>query len=150
MTTRAEIVAEARTWIGTPWAHQASLRGVGTDCIGLVGGVAIACGIPEGRRWAVDPACKGYGRMPDPAMLLRACDTYLDRIEIADAGLGDVLVFRPNENVVEPQHFGIKSRIDPPYVIHAYAQSRRVVENRIDDVWAARILRAYRFRGLDG
>ena len=37
--TRADIVAEARAWIGTPYRHQASLKGVGCDCLGLVRGV---------------------------------------------------------------------------------------------------------------
>ncbi len=36
--TRA-IVMEARTWIGTPYRHQASLKGVGCDCLGLLRGV---------------------------------------------------------------------------------------------------------------
>lgn len=29
---RAAVVAEARTWIGTPYHHAASLKGVGVDC----------------------------------------------------------------------------------------------------------------------
>ena len=33
------IVAEARSWIGTPYRHQASLKGVGCDCLGLLRGV---------------------------------------------------------------------------------------------------------------
>ena len=37
--TRAKIVAAARGWIGTPYQHQGSLRGVGCDCLGLVRGV---------------------------------------------------------------------------------------------------------------
>ena len=36
---RAQIVAQARQWIGTPYLHQASLRGCGCDCLGLVRGV---------------------------------------------------------------------------------------------------------------
>ena len=36
---RARIVATARSWLGTPYHHQASLRGVGCDCLGLVRGV---------------------------------------------------------------------------------------------------------------
>ncbi len=39
MTTRDMIVAETRRWIGTPYRHQASLQGVGCDCLGLVRGV---------------------------------------------------------------------------------------------------------------
>src|SRR5690242_19627593 len=39
MLTRSDIIAEARSWIGTPYRHQASLKGVGCDCLGLVRGV---------------------------------------------------------------------------------------------------------------
>lgn len=42
-STRAAIVAEARGWIGTPYRHQASLKGVGCDCLGLVRGVWRNC-----------------------------------------------------------------------------------------------------------
>jgi NlpC/P60 family putative phage cell wall peptidase len=41
------IVAEARSWIGTPYHHQASLKGVGCDCIGLVRGIWRAAIGPE-------------------------------------------------------------------------------------------------------
>ena len=33
------IVAVARGWIGTPYRHQGSRKGVGCDCLGLVRGV---------------------------------------------------------------------------------------------------------------
>lgn len=36
---RADALAEARKWIGTPYHHQASRAGVGCDCLGLVSGV---------------------------------------------------------------------------------------------------------------
>ena len=36
---RAEILSEARDWLGTPYRHQASLKGAGCDCLGLVRGV---------------------------------------------------------------------------------------------------------------
>ena len=38
-TLGARAVAEARSWLGTPYRHQASLRGVGCDCLGLLRGV---------------------------------------------------------------------------------------------------------------
>ncbi len=37
--TRDDIVAAGRGWIGTPYRHQASLKGVGADCLGLVRGL---------------------------------------------------------------------------------------------------------------
>jgi len=33
------IVIVARSWLGTPYRHQASVKGVGADCLGLVRGV---------------------------------------------------------------------------------------------------------------
>ena len=33
------IVQAARGWIGTPYVHQASVKGGGTDCLGLVRGI---------------------------------------------------------------------------------------------------------------
>ena len=33
------IVKIARAWIGTPYVHQASLKGVGCDCLGLLRGI---------------------------------------------------------------------------------------------------------------
>ncbi|MCJ2008377.1 peptidase P60 [Methylobacterium sp. E-041] len=35
----AAVAAEARLWLGTPYRHQASLIGVGCDCLGLLRGV---------------------------------------------------------------------------------------------------------------
>lgn len=35
----AAALGEARLWLGTPYRHQASLRGVGCDCLGLLRGV---------------------------------------------------------------------------------------------------------------
>lgn len=36
---RARVVAAARGWLGTPYRHQASVKGEGADCLGLVRGV---------------------------------------------------------------------------------------------------------------
>jgi NlpC/P60 family putative phage cell wall peptidase len=35
----AVVVAAARDWLGTPYHDQASVKGVGCDCLGLVRGV---------------------------------------------------------------------------------------------------------------
>ena len=33
------VLGEARLWLGTPYRHQASLRGIGCDCLGLLRGI---------------------------------------------------------------------------------------------------------------
>jgi NlpC/P60 family putative phage cell wall peptidase len=141
MMRREAIVAEAREWIGTRWRHQASLKGIGTDCIGLVAGVARALGMPEGEAFLTDIRFRGYTRTPNPAMLRRALATYWDA---TDAPLpGDVMLMRFEK---EPQHFGILSERD--YMIHALAQARKVTEHRIDETWKTRIVGFYRYRGV--
>jgi NlpC/P60 family putative phage cell wall peptidase len=142
---RGAVVVEARAWVGTRWQHQARLKGIGTDCIGLVAGVADALGVPEARAFFAAPEWHNYGREPDAAMLLGGCDRFLDRVPVADARAGDVLVMRFAEN---PQHFAIVSNDAPQRIIHAYAQARRVVEHGLDALWRSRIVRAYRFRGI--
>jgi len=36
---RNAVVSVARDWVGTPYVHQSSVRGAGTDCLGLLRGV---------------------------------------------------------------------------------------------------------------
>jgi NlpC/P60 family putative phage cell wall peptidase len=142
MIDRAQIIAEAREWLGTPWKHQASLKGVGCDCIGLIRGVARAVGLDDPFTSGSARRYFGYGRIPDPSLLLDACRDYLDP---GRGELGDILVLRFER---EPQHFAIVSCLKPRRMIHAYAQARKAVENGIDHVWLSRVVRTYSFRGI--
>jgi NlpC/P60 family putative phage cell wall peptidase len=138
------VIAEARSWIDTPFQHGQSCKGAGCDCIGYIAGVDTNVGLPEGAAFLNDSRYKGYGRTPNPALLLQACDDYMDRIDIKDAGLADVLVFRL---AGQPHHFGIVSSLDPMYIVHSIA-NKKVARNRVDEKWNARIMRAYRLRGV--
>jgi NlpC/P60 family putative phage cell wall peptidase len=89
---RPHIVRIARTWLGTPYHHQASLKGVGTDCVGLVRGVwrELYGSEPQAlpaytRDWA-----EGGGR----ETLIEAARRHLAEIRPCEAQPGDVLVFR--------------------------------------------------------
>lgn len=144
MTSGDDVVRVARCWLGTRWRHQAAQRGVGTDCVGLLVGVAYELGLGDARSEVRPVEFNGYGRSPDGALLLRAAEQYLEPAEGPE--VGGVLLMRFAAN---PQHFAIVSQLDPlPYIIHAYAQARRVVENRVDAVWRGRIVRHYRFPGV--
>jgi len=63
--TRSQIVAKTRDWIGAPYQHQASLKGVGCDCLGLVRGVwrAVIGEEPE-RAPPYAPGWAEAGRLP--------------------------------------------------------------------------------------
>lgn len=64
------IVAEARSWIGTPFAHQGRKKGQGVDCLGLLIGVAAALRLRgcDGKL-LVSRDSLAYGHYPDEVAL---------------------------------------------------------------------------------
>lgn len=145
--TSKHVVDEARTWLGTPWHHQAMRKGVGADCVGLLAGIARELDIFDASLPMRDPLLRGYGRDADPEKLALACSTYLDRTD-KKLKLGRVLFLRV-PMAVYPQHFALVSREDPPYMIHAAAlHPKCVVEVRIDRQCLARIVRVFKFKGV--
>lgn len=128
--TGADIVAEARRWIGTPWRHQARLRGVGVDCGGLVVGVGQALGLP------VQDHPPGYARLPD-GVSLRAC-VEMQCARIGALAPGAILLMRWE---ADPQHLAIVSALREGFgMIHAWAGIRRVVEHGLTPEWQERIV----------
>ena len=92
---REDIVAEARSWIGTPYAHQASLRGVGCDCLGLVRGVWRALYGTEPEQ--PPPYTRDWAEISGRETLAEAAGRHMVAVEIADIRPGDVLLFAMKE-----------------------------------------------------
>lgn len=134
MTTRAEIIAVARSWIGTPYRHQASVKGVGADCIGLLRGISLESRIiaPEIERRPEITQFKGYGTRPVPGELGRLCAMLLDPVAIDSVQIADVLLLRWD---TDPQHLAIVSSLSPMRIIHSFSSARRVCENGVDGAW---------------
>lgn len=148
MTPPTAVVAEARAWLGTPFRHQGRRKGEGVDCIGLVVGVGAALGLIDlaGRSDEERRRLATYRRTPNGFALRRGCDAVLDRIALRAAGAGDVLLFAGHRL---PQHLGIVSdRGGAAGLIHCNAEVGRCVEHRLDESWRARIVQAYRFKGV--
>jgi NlpC/P60 family putative phage cell wall peptidase len=92
MHTRTNIVAIARSWLGTPYHHQASVRGVGCDCIGLVRGIWREL---YGREAEPLPAyTRDWAEAHGRETLLEAARRHLVEVPRLEARPGDVLVFR--------------------------------------------------------
>lgn len=144
--TRVDVVREARDWIGTPWLHQASLKGIGCDCIGVVRGVADAFGSLESKAWKADAEFRGYGPTPVPEKLLAGCAKYLDPIKPGEAQAGDILLFA---FAGEPMHFGILTENTPRMMVHGFQRVGKVVENSLGEKWDRRLVGAYRYRGIE-
>jgi NlpC/P60 family putative phage cell wall peptidase len=142
-TMRERIVAEARAWIGTPYAHQASLRGAGADCLGLVRGVwrAVVGDEPE-RAPAYTP---DWAEALGEETLLAAARRHLREVAIGEARAGDVLLFRMGLGA-PAKHAAIVSGADR--IIHAY-WGRAVCETRLVPWWRRRIAAAFAITGAD-
>ena len=141
--SRDRVVAEARSWLGTPYQHQASLKGVGCDCLGLVRGVwrAVFGQEPE----AVPPYRPDWAEMGGEELLLEAARRWLEPVEVAAAKPGDVLLFRMAAGA-PAKHVAVLSA--PGRMIHAY-WGRAVVESALGPWWRAKLAAAFRFPGAD-
>ncbi len=136
-----EIVAAARGWIGTPYLHQASLKGVGCDCLGLLRGVwrELRGDEPE----AVPPYAPDWAEGGDAEPLRDALARHLSPVAAADGTPGDVVLFRMGRGG-PAKHCGILAARDGlPTLIHA-RQNRRVCEEPFSAFWRARL--AFTFR----
>jgi NlpC/P60 family putative phage cell wall peptidase len=137
------IVARARGWIGTPYEHQSSCRGAGTDCLGLLRGLwrEILGDEPE----VVPAYTADWSETGQAEDLLAVARRHLRPIERADAAPGDVLVLRMRESG-PAKHVGVLARADGGYdtLIHAYS-GHGVVESPLTPAWSRRIAGAFRF-----
>ena len=140
---RPDVVAEARTWIGTPYRHQASLKGAGTDCLGLVRGVfrALHGGEPE----APPPYAPDWAEAAGTETLRDAARRHLEEVELGEIAPGDVLLFRMVRNG-PAKHCAIVSEAGSRCrrMIHAYS-GYSVREEVLGEAWRRRLAYAFRF-----
>lgn len=138
---RTEIVAAARGWLGTPYHHQASRRGVGCDCLGLLRGVwrELLGDEPE-RAPAYSPDwAEAHGR----ETLLEAASRHFVRTK--DVRAGRVLVFRWRAGS-PAKHVGIA--VSETRFVHAYDGAGRAVEGTLSAVWRKRLVAVFDFPGV--
>lgn len=133
---RADIVAEAQRWLGTPYRHQAALRGAGCDCLGLVRGIWQAV---YGREPMAVPAYGPDWRGRDGEGLQAAAEHVLTLVELPFGG--EVVLFRLLANR-PPRHCGVM--LGPETFIHAQ-EGVGVVEAHMSAPWARRVAGYYQF-----
>lgn len=134
--TGADVVAEARSFIGTKYRHQGRSR-EGVDCIGLP--VCIRAGLGLS---GLD-ASPGYARQTTDTEMLDFCRANMMEIDRSEIAPGDVLVqmngvVRHMAIVADYLHGGLS-------VIHAWMPSRRVVEFRLTDDFMKDVRGCFRF-----
>jgi NlpC/P60 family putative phage cell wall peptidase len=141
--TRAAIVTEARAWIGTPYRHQASLKHVGCDCLGLVRGVwrELLGSEPE----SVTPYAPDWAEASGVESLAQAARRHLIEIAPAEFLPGDVLLFRWRARF-PAKHAAIVTA--PDLMVHAH-DGAAVAEVAIAPWWRRRLAYAFRFPGVN-
>jgi len=138
---RAAIVAEARAWIGTPYLHQGSLRGVGCDCLGLVRGVWRAVIGPEPE--AIAPYSADWAEAGGRELLAGAGSRHFTPLDVGGFGAGDVLLFRWRAHL-PAKHAAIAT--SPTTMAHAH-DGACVCEVEISAWWRRRLAYAFAFPG---
>jgi hypothetical protein len=121
---RAKIVAEARSWIGTPYHPSADIKGVGVDC----GMILVRVYVDLGLVAPFDP--RPY---PKDWHLHRGEERYLQLLlarttEVAAPAPGDVALFKYGRCY---SHGGIVAKALPLTLVHAFAPYNRVIEEEI-------------------
>lgn len=139
MSAPDRVVAAARGWIGTPYRHQASLKGIGCDCLGLLRGVwrEVIGMEPE----APPPYAPDWAEAGGGETLVEAARRYLVEIPPAAFEPGDVLLFRWRAHL-PAKHCAIATSADR--MIHAH-DGAAVCEVAVRPWWRRHLAHAFRF-----
>ena len=146
MVPRAAIVAEALSWVGTPYADLQGLKGPqgGVDCVYLLLGVAQAVGAL--------PATYPRPVYSPQWHLHHDRERYREELEAlggrakawTDRHPGDILLFRFGRVA---SHAAIL--VTPTEIVHAHSR-RGVLRQPIPSAWWARLVAVYTFPGVEG
>ena len=137
----SDIVAIARTWLGTPYVHQASIKGVGCDCLGLLRGVwrELHGAEPE----EVPPYSPDWAEATGTETLYTALARHLAPADPATLAPGDIALFRMSRGA-PAKHCGIVTGRKNTLTLFHARQNRRVSEEPLSPFWRSKL--AYAFR----
>lgn len=147
-----KVVSIATEWIGTPYHHQASLKGAGTDCLGLIRGIwrELYGNEPE----MPPPYSQTWGDYDKRETMLEAAERNLEKVAMATDHRyitnpraihwepGAVLFLRRLPGTVA-KHCAILSGDDS--IIHAY--SGVGVRETSVGIWDKHVAGIFRFPG---
>ena len=135
----AAVIAAARSWLGTPYHDQASLKGVGCDCLGLARGVWREVVGPE--PFLIEPYSRGWGETGQIEVLAEGARRMMREIAMAEIGPGALVLFRMVPRAIA-KHVGVMT--GPDSFIHSY-ERLGVIEQPLTMPWRRRIAFAFLF-----
>lgn len=142
MSKGNKIASAARSWIGTPYHHQASVKGVGCDCLGLVRGVYREVVGPEPE--AMPNYSPGWDEVARDEVMLATFRKYLRARQIDCRGPGLVLLFRMRRRAVA-KHCGIMT--SKTHFVHSHS-GRETLEIELNEWWSSRLIGVFTFKGV--
>ena len=133
------VVAEALSWLGTPYRHQGLRKGVGCDCLGLVLGVWRAV-------YGVEPELPGpyapdWAEAGGEERFLTAVRRHFPEKPADERAAGDLLLFRWRPHL-PAKHAGIL--VGQERFVHAY-EGMAVSLSALAPQWRRRIAGVFGF-----
>ena len=133
------VIAAARGWLGTPYHDQASVKGVGCDCLGLARGIWRE--VVGSETLPVPPYSRDWGEIGSREVLAENAGRVMNRIDPAEAGPGAVVLFRMRAGAIV-KHVGILT--GEGTFVHSY-ERLGVIEEPLTTAWRRRIAFAFLF-----
>lgn len=133
------VIAAAHEWLGTPYHDQASLRGVGADCLGLARGIWRDVVGPEPTE--IPPYSRDWGEVGDREVMADTALEWMPSVPLSEIAPGDLVLFRMRRGAIA-KHCGIL--ISEDRFIHAYDRLGVVVDH-LHAGWSRRIAYAFRY-----
>jgi len=137
----ADIAAAARGWIGTPYRHQASVKGAGADCLGLLRGVWRELRGAEPQ--SIPSYSQDWAETTAKETLYESLVQHVCEIDCREIRAGDIALFRMAPRG-PAKHCGIVAeRSGQLTLIHA-RQNKRVSEEPFSLFWRRKLAFAFR------
>jgi NlpC/P60 family putative phage cell wall peptidase len=145
-----DVLTAARSWIGTPYVHQASLKGVGCDCLGLLRGLwrELYGEEPE----EPPPYSLDWAEATGAETLYMALKRHAREIRLSELAPGDLALFRMASRG-PAKHCGVIGRATASLLerggdggltlVHA-RQNKRVSEEPFSAFWRGKLAFAFR------
>ncbi|WP_093360807.1 NlpC/P60 family protein [Tropicimonas isoalkanivorans] len=137
------VIAVSRSWLGTPYHDQASVKGAGCDCLGLARGVWREVVGPE--PFPMPPYSRDWGETGSVEVLAEGARSMMPEIAPAEAGPGALVLFRMRPQAIS-KHVGILTGSST--FIHSY-ERLGVIEQPLSPSWQRRIAFAFLFPRMD-
>ena len=123
-SVRQAIVAEARTWLGTPHEHACRVKGAGVDCAMFLAEVFHAVGLVD--QVEVEAYPHDWHLHQDEEIYLKVVERYAHQVDRAAPLPGDILLYKFDLAI---SHGAIV--VEWPMIIHSYLKAGVILDDGI-------------------